>query len=490
MRIVIYMVIPLYMGILYFLAEDELLPDEIKVGGVQGFFYKIGAYLYRRFLSKSSLFIRSPNRRKVQKDLQTLNSKTDVAEDLRIYYTKKIANVLILITAGAFLSLTAFVSSKRTTIFDESGYLIRRDYGKGTETSFLSVKGADGIDYGNLELEVQEREYTRQQADKLLGEMRSKLPQIILKDNENLSDVRNDLNLVESVPGYPFKIRWESENIDVIHTDGRVEADSVKEQGEKVLITARIEYKSMQWEEKLTVTVYPPKRTALEIFRNEIRQELEQREQSTRKEKSFELPQEIGEKRLLWGEKSDDKSPLLMIIVCIASFAIYIAKDQELSADVTERRRKLVLEYPQFVSRLVLYMGAGMSVRAILKLFAEEYKKEKRSFDKHSFLYEELLMSCHELESGVSELEVYERLAIRCGAQQYTRLVTLLSQNLKKGNSELLQLLKEEADKATSERMSYARKLGEEAGTKLLVPMVMMLMIVMVVIIVPAYLSF
>ena len=150
----------------------------------------------------------------------------------------------------------------------------------------------------------------------------------------------------------------------------------------------------------------------------------------------------------------------------------------------------MILEYPAFVSRLVLYMGSGMSVRAILSKFSEEYKAHVKEGGKRSFLYEEISKSCHELESGVPEINVYERLGVRCGSQQYARLVTLLAQNLKKGNSEMMTLLREESDKATLERMSYARKLGEEAGTKLLVPMIMMLLIVMVVIMVPAYLSF
>ena len=66
----------------------------------------------------------------------------------------------------------------------------------------------------------------------------------------------------------------------------------------------------------------------------------------------------------------------------------------------------------------------------------------------------------------------------------------MLSQNLRRGNSELLALLQEESKKAFDERMDKARKAGEEAGTKLLLPMILMLVIVMVVIMIPAYMAF
>ena len=71
--------------------------------------------------------------------------------------------------------------------------------------------------------------------------------------------------------------------------------------------------------------------------------------------------------------------------------------------------------------------------------------------------------------------------------QEYIRLCTLLTQNLKRGNSSLLERLREEADKISEERLQRSRKLGEEAGTKLLVPMVMMLAVVMVMIMIPAF---
>ncbi len=49
--------------------------------------------------------------------------------------------------------------------------------------------------------------------------------------------------------------------------------------------------------------------------------------------------------------------------------------------------------------------------------------------------------------------------------------------------------MRSECKDALQERKANARRLGEEAGTKLLLPMIMMLAIVMVVIIVPAFVS-
>ena len=73
---------------------------------------------------------------------------------------------------------------------------------------------------------------------------------------------------------------------------------------------------------------------------------------------------------------------------------------------------------------------------------------------------------------------------------RYRRLGFLLSVHLKQGNEQLLALLSQEADSAQEDRRSMARKAGEEAGTKLLLPMMLMLVVVMFLVLLPACMDF
>ena len=66
----------------------------------------------------------------------------------------------------------------------------------------------------------------------------------------------------------------------------------------------------------------------------------------------------------------------------------------------------------------------------------------------------------------------------------------LLIQHLVKGGSSVLGTLREESQKAGEEQKRQIQKKGEEMGTKLLFPMMIMLGIVMVFIMVPALFSF
>ena len=174
----------------------------------------------------------------------------------------------------------------------------------------------------------------------------------------------------------------------------------------------------------------------------------------------------------------------------MAALLIYTAADRDLAKKGAERQHQMILDYPQFISQLVLYLGAGMNMRSVFIRIASQYEERRREGAPIRYLYEEILRSSRELTGGMSEMTVYERLGIRCGAQTYVRLCTMLAQNLKRGNSELLPLLMEEARRASQERMDHARKAGEEAGTRLLFPMMMLLAVVMAVIVIPAYMSF
>lgn len=78
----------------------------------------------------------------------------------------------------------------------------------------------------------------------------------------------------------------------------------------------------------------------------------------------------------------------------------------------------------------------------------------------------------------------------RFGLSQYKMLSVLLVQNLRKGNENLLELLEREAAAVTEERKRNAKVQGEEAGIKLLLPMVMQLIVVLIILMVPAFLNF
>ena len=100
-----------------------------------------------------------------------------------------------------------------------------------------------------------------------------------------------------------------------------------------------------------------------------------------------------------------------------------------------------------------------------------------------------MVYTMHEIQGGAPEGECYEKYGIRCGISGYRKFGTMLSQNLRKGSRGITELLSREAEEAFEDRKNLAKKLGEEAGTKMMIPMFIMLAVVFIIVIVPAFFS-
>ena len=164
--------------------------------------------------------------------------------------------------------------------------------------------------------------------------------------------------------------------------------------------------------------------------------------------------------------------------------------DSRIRQRIEYRETELRLDYPEMLEQFILLMGAGLTIRGAWQKIALEYQKKYESGNrKYRFVYEEMLVTIRELESGMSERKAYELFGKRTGILAYMRFSTLLVQNLRKGSADLLRLLEYEAVDAFRERKEHAKKLGEEASTKLLMPMLLMLVVVLTMIIYAAFRS-
>ena len=172
----------------------------------------------------------------------------------------------------------------------------------------------------------------------------------------------------------------------------------------------------------------------------------------------------------------------------VAGAALMILKSREELTLIQKKREQMLLDYPGLIMKFTLLVQAGMTARKAFQKIAGDYRKRKNR--KERYAYEEILVVCYEMDSGVSEAEAYRRFGERCGQVKYKTFATLLIQNLQKGSRHLEDMLERESVEAWEERKRKARVLGEAAATKLLGPMVLMLLVVMAVIMIPACLTF
>ncbi len=167
---------------------------------------------------------------------------------------------------------------------------------------------------------------------------------------------------------------------------------------------------------------------------------------------------------------------LVLSILCGAAPFLDVKKK------LKERRFLIKKGLPDFISRLVLLIEAGMTLSRAFEISAG-------SVEKSSPLYFEILKTCNEIKNGIPEIQAYEQLSNRCRTIEIARFSSMLIQNLRKGNSELAALLRMVASECWNARKALARKRGEEAAAQMLIPVALLLIAVLIVTAGPALAS-
>lgn len=443
-------------------------------------FHKMAVWIFKRIcIYKIPIFSSG----QVEKDLRSLHPGEGKERLKTDYYIKKISLSLAVLFVGTLLGMLVKYNSLSSLLLDEEGKISRGSYREGSvEVQLKADNGEKGDEV--FWIEVAPTQLTEDETEILFNDLLEKLPEYILGENESLEEINSDLVLEESYGDYPFLIEWESSNLSVVGNTGRVYA---KEEPVSVELTVKITYEKIVREEMLPLRVVPKALSPEEKAHADLEELLLASEYDSRSEEVWKLPDDWQGEAIEWRQEIDDYSVVVWILAIVTAMSVFVMSDQDLHKKLEQRKKLMQRDYPDIVHKLVLYVGAGMTTRGAFQKIAGDYEQKREMVPRPA--YEEMLYACRELHSGVSEGVVYEHFGKRTGLQEYIRLGTLLTQNLKKGNSTLLERLKEEADRAGEEKLQSCKRLGEEAGTKLLVPMVLMLVVVMIMIMIPAFSS-
>ena len=103
--------------------------------------------------------------------------------------------------------------------------------------------------------------------------------------------------------------------------------------------------------------------------------------------------------------------------------------------------------------------------------------------------YPEKQTTMKQIETGTAENPAYAEFGPWTGIGSYMKFASLLGNSVSTGGKDLRRLLEEEMEAAFRQRKDLALRKGEEASTKLLIPMFLMLGIVMIMVVAPAFLS-
>ena len=163
---------------------------------------------------------------------------------------------------------------------------------------------------------------------------------------------------------------------------------------------------------------------------------------------------------LFIGAMTNDMTFAILVVAAAAALIVYL--DIEVSSAVERKHDEILSDYPEILSKLTLLVNAGMVIR-------EAWTKVAYTCDRA--MYKEMQLTSEEMNNGVSELDALHNFAQRCSVKEIRKFTSILSQNIQKGGSELTMSLRYMNEESWEEKKQRAKRKGETAGTKLMIPL-------------------
>lgn len=400
-------------------------------------------------------------------------------------------NQLLCGAAGIVIGVLLFFSQNAGSL-SPVRVLERNTYGGGGVRQELIVKGVNRKSE-SISIDLDELAYDSEMAGKVFGIIKEQLPQMILGENESASHVDSPLYLPSKYPDSGVSLEWRSSDKRIIDASGEIHEASPE--GSSVIIEADIIAGDYSDSVSYEFTIYPTEDTDEKRIKR-LTEWLAVMQFGSMDSQTMELPDEFEGRKISFSRKLEMGWMLFPIMGVVFGLLLPLNEKQKAKDEKKKYEMVMMLDYADIISKLVIFTGAGMSMRMAWEKVVSDYEMSKKSAgegkgawtDKPA--YEEMAYAVRRMHRGVPEITVYNEFGERCRAREYRKLSSLLVQSLKNGSKGLKEALDNEMESAFEAQKNLARRLGEEASTKLLAPLMMLLAIVMMVVIVPAFMSF
>lgn len=348
---------------------------------------------------------------------------------------------------------------------------------------------AEGLEEGAVDLTVTvpPRRLSPEEFHERMPEISEILLSGILGSNASLDQIRTDLELPEELPGYGIQVAWESERPELLSSMGLLNQEGLRgmdpARGETFSLTAELSCGEEKELVTVPVTVLPEEMTQGERLAERIDSlALEDMENET-----IRLMTEFEGVPITYRRKGRFQNAVLLVLGGVLAACLWMKEKNDEQLQKKRREESLTAAYPDLVSGFLVLTGAGYSIRQAWKKTVQDRKQSETL--PFSEVYQEMQVTLNQMETGTPEAFAYARFGKRCGLRCYTRFSGILESSLRTGGSSLRSLLEPEMEEAFKIQADLARRKGEEASTKLLLPMFGMLGIVMVMVTAPAFFS-
>lgn len=446
------------------------------------FFYPMSLYLLME--TRLCLLMEKNDQQKEKLMLLHIGEEEDLIQVL--YWCKKISTMLVVVLISVCMAFLADVSANQQQFLKAGKYLLRQE---NEEQVALNVSSHGQKDQ-TVVVDIPVKQYTKKEVRQKMKEAKTYIKEHYLGDNQKKEEVWQNLNLMESIPDSAIEVSWWIEDETYLNRDGTLENEMVPEKGVKCRLTATLSCLEEEEELEFVIRIVPKKTITEKDWKKAVEKAVVEAGEKEETNKKYSLPSTILGKKVSYEQKTEKKGSTLLVLGIVLLVLLWIGYDSQLNKEIKAHDSQMMVDYPELVNKFTLLLSAGMTVNAAWGKIAGEYKKKVADGSgKKRFAYEEWCMTWNEMQNGVPEVKALEHFGQRSRLLAYMKFTSLIAHNLRKGSKGLLELLEYEAMDAFEERKQMTKRLAEEAGTKLLGPMMIMLLLVLMIIMVPAAFS-
>ena len=340
-----------------------------------------------------------------------------------------------------------------------------------------------------IEIPVSKRVYSKDEAKEAIKKGMDEILATLPGENTSLQNITTNLNPTNEISDLGISVSWDFGDTDIVDILGNVHNENLSEDLDLDIVVT-LSYETYEESYIIPARICPRILSEDERLLKGFKEKIIEADKSQIEKDGYTLPDTYEGKKLIYRFNESIDFNLIWIMGIIISLLLYCREKENKKKIDEKRKRELMKDYPDIVSKLIVFIGAGLSVRQSWESIVKDYENEITESGERRYAYEEMSKALARLKNGTQENIVYKDFGRSCSLRQYMKLSSLLEQNRRSGLANMHTLLSLESQSAWDERINLARREGEELNTKLLLPLFMMLLIVMMMIIVPALLIF
>lgn len=399
------------------------------------------------------------------------------------------SKIIKFVMLGAILVILAFYMEKADQVLDQGYNLDRKMPGEGTNEVplILSPEGMDDIKYT---VSVDEEIMMPDAIKECLESAKKEIDETFCRADEELTHVTEKVNIKDSYVNSLVEAEWTFSSYKCIDYEGNLIENKLSEEGEIIGVCVELTCNEVKEMYEFSFVAYPKSKNSTEKLLAKVDEAIEE-QLSKAGTKVLELPSEVDGRKITWTQPKQYMVIKILLLEAVMVILYFLSKKENEKNERKKLEQEMELDYSEIVSKMAILMGSGMSIKQAWNKISARYLDERnKNRQEKRAIYEYMVLTMREISDGENELKAYQNFGERTGLSSYHRFARILVSSLQKGNREICETLEHEAQEAFENRRMYARKLGEEASTKMLVPLLLMMVIVIAIVIAPAIVSF